>query len=409
MMARAASRNAQVVASRWKQKTIWRALIRQPDGTYRGPEFSSKSAADAYVKAQHHAQRIGIDLDRAKEPLRAVVDRWLEDVQIEWGVANRAQVDSFLNAHILPEFGDWPVGKIVYSDVAAWRARMRRDGLAPSTQRRLVRLLGRVLDTSVRDGAIAKNPCAGIQWPKAKGSPRPGLWIEREVMMGVLVPAMPERYQVATMTGYGGALRFQELAGLRRNRVLAPGEGSSSGKVVSMVDADSFWRVRVDSVIIEVKGRLEEKVTPKTDAGLREVPIPNWLAHALMDHCERFDVGPTDLVFMTSSGTPLRRGNFSKRVLYPRSEATLGKRVRTHDLRRSGISQWIADGIPAEVAQVWAGHADLRTTMRIYHEVFPSTEIASVARLQESNSEVTFDIGWSTFGRETKDAQSAAS
>ena len=52
---------------------------------------------------------------------------------------------------------------------------------------------------------------------------------------------------------------------------------------------------------------------PKTDAGIREVPIPKELMQALINHIDRFvsDPSPDALIFTTSNGLPLYKGRKS--------------------------------------------------------------------------------------------------
>jgi integrase len=54
---------------------------------------------------------------------------------------------------------------------------------------------------------------------------------------------------------------------------------------------------------------------PKTEAGLRTVPISEWLAAVLREH--RATSGGAGLVFPSAVGTPLNKANVRKRVWMP--------------------------------------------------------------------------------------------
>lgn len=114
-----------------------------------------------------------------------------------------------------------------------------------------------------------------------------------------LAAAHPRHHQPLVLTaGYVG-LRRGELAGLRVDRV------------------DLLCRTTtVDQQLIEVGGRLSFG-PPKTKAGTRVVSIPARLVDMLGGHFGSEAVQKSGLASSTTTGSPMRRSNFPRRVWKP--------------------------------------------------------------------------------------------
>ena len=76
--------------------------------------------------------------------------------------------------HILTSpIGRLPLDRVRPSHVEGWVVELRRKGLAESTIRSAYTILRAVLDTAVRDGALASNPAAVIRRPKVTSKEAP--------------------------------------------------------------------------------------------------------------------------------------------------------------------------------------------------------------------------------------------
>jgi integrase len=115
---------------------------------------------------------------------------------------------------------------------------------------------------------------------------------------------------------------------------------------------------------------------PKSEAGIRTVPIFPTVAHALDALAgralERGTYAPTELIFQTETGGPLHPSNFNRRVWQPALRtAKLAKEngkplYRFHDLRHTTISRSVASGADVKLAQAIAGHANPMITLKRY-------------------------------------------
>ena len=86
---------------------------------------------------------------------------------------------------------------------------------------------------------------------------------------------------------------------------------------------------------------------------------------------------PSDLVFKTRSGGPVRHANFYTNVWSPACEAAgLDPAPRIHDLRHSHASWLISAGIQLEAVQDQLGHESILTTRGVYGHLQPALGVA---------------------------------
>lgn len=104
--------------------------------------------------------------------------------------------------------------------------------------------------------------------------------------------------------------------------------------------------------------------TPKSKAGIRNVPIPNFLAVELKAHMETF-TGPlsTDFIFTTNRGAPLSRRTYGL-ALRPILDDLGMSHVRPHDLRHAAQTFFAQVGNVAETMNRM-GHSSV-AAMAIY-------------------------------------------
>jgi integrase len=111
---------------------------------------------------------------------------------------------------------------------------------------------------------------------------------------------------------------------------------------------------------------------PKTDAGIRSVPlfasVDQALRHLAPRAVERGRYAPDELIFATIDGKPLHESNFNRRVWHPALErAGLGDTgYRFHDLRHTCVSRLVASGADVMLVQAVAGHSNPLITLKRY-------------------------------------------
>jgi integrase len=259
-----------------------------------------------------------------------------------------------LQHHVLPRLGRRKLASLDVDDVADLLADLRRQGLAPWSQRGVLVVLGRVLGTASRRGLIAANPCAQLERserPKVARAEFPSL--DRE-SVGRLIAAAPQRYRPLVSVSV--------LTGIR--------QGEALGLQWADVDTrEGVLRIRRQF------SRSGELVEPKTQAAKRNIPIPRSLASMLAEHRLASPYsGESDFVFASSAGTPLAVRNIARRGLDIATRRAGLPHLRWHDLRHVAASAMIEQGAsPSYVARV-LGHSSPAVTLSTYAHVFDRLE-----------------------------------
>jgi integrase len=262
-----------------------------------------------------------------------------------------AKDESYLKVHLLPAFGDYPLGAIEPIHVQALVAELSAKR-APASVAIAYRMLTRIMSAAVESGYISRSPCRGVKLPRVDKTEMRFLSapeLER------LADAVPARYRALVLTsGYVG-LRWGEVAGLKRQRL----------NVLR-------GTLTVAETLAEVKGHLSFE-EPKTATSNRSLTLPSFLVTELQTHLEAHSTHP-ELVFGGRDGGPLRRNNFRRRVWLPAVERAELGRVRFHDLRHTAAAFMIAANVHPKVIQSRLGHSSIRVTVDTYGHLLPSLD-----------------------------------
>jgi integrase len=315
--------------------------------------------------------------------------------RIWWGLqtgedATFARNESLWRTHIEPTFGSWQLCELAWSEIQGWVNGLDQANggpLAPASVTKVFQILDRMLEAARLDRRIPYNPAEGIKLPPIrKKHPEdrrppsyPALWRIRACLPAYL----HDLVVIAQETG----LRWGELAGLR----------------ACHVDIKRR-RLHVREVLTEVRGQIRRKAYPKSDAGLRTVPLTRLACRVFEQifatakpstHVSELEDGlcPEELVFhgrnrrsrVTGQAflPPLRRSSFArtwKRALEASGVArkTVKKvttKVQTdsgrwvkrtvertdwwpdfHDVRHAFASRLHDRGVPEAIAQEILGH-----------------------------------------------------
>ena len=90
-----------------------------------------------------------------------------------------------------------------------------------------------------------------------------------------------------------------------------------------------------------------------------------------------------DLVFGTSTGTPLKQKNLYNRVLAPACDRIKQPRVSWHSFRHTHATLLTEVGESIKTAQALLGHSDLGTTLNTYAHVIPDSQRRAVERVSK--------------------------
>ncbi|MGV0772893.1 tyrosine-type recombinase/integrase [Mycobacterium syngnathidarum] len=322
--------------------------------------FPRKRDAQEWERKQVETLKTGAwaDPKAGERPVREWCEIWLS-AQPQRQPATERKIRGVIARQIAGTFGRRPLVSVRPSEVQAWAADISRKQSA-ATARHSLGVLRRVFDYAARDGAIHRNPAAGIRLPKSQGNdPRP-LTHEELWRLADRLTAPRDRLLVL-VAGYCG-LRWGELAALRWGDV----------DLVSN-------KLRVVRAYSEEAPRGE--MSPVKDHQARTVPIPGVVSEELV----RFGTGQKSerLVFPSANSTPLRNRNFRRDVFDDAVEA-LDLDITPHNLRDTAASLAIQAGASVVAVARLLGHESAATTLNHYAGLFPSDLDDVAARLDQA-------------------------
>ena len=347
----------------YKRGDKWVGFYRDAAGKqHTNGNFHRKRDADLWEQEQKSAIRNDTWVDPGRS--RMTVGQWSET----W-IAGRVHLKpktlssyrSLLATRVLPTWDTVPLTKVRHSDVVAWVAAMRAE-LSASRTRQAYHLLSSMLDDAVKDNRLARNPATGVGLPRLPRSDR--RYLTHQQLADLADGCGPHRLMVL-VAGYTG-LRWGELTGLRVRRV-QPLRG----------------RIDVVEAVTEVDGEMVFG-TPKTHQH-RSVVVPRFLREDLGRQLT--GKAPTDLVFASRAGTPLRVQNF-RRDWFDRAADDAGLSGLTpHELRHTAASLAIASGASVKGVQSMLGHASAQMTLDRYGHLFPDELDAVADRLDAARAD----------------------
>lgn len=372
-----------------------KACWRDPTGKQKSKTFATKREATAFLAEVAATVNRGtyVAPDAGRLLFRVYTDRWLESRN--FGERANERTLSILRTHVLPQWGAWPINRIDHIAVQVWVTTLGKT-LAPATVAKCFGVVRAVLRSAMRSRLIAVDPTDGVTAPSTYQARPATDIISRSDFLRRLLPAVPRAHRAMVALAGGTGMRWGECAGLSWDHL----------------DLDRC-AVQVERVAVETAGTVTIRHSPKTRAGARSVPLPDFVVYELQEH-RALTLGeepaePGRLVFATWNGTAFRRSNFRRQVwrlalvragllgevepLGPdRWRATWldhgGRRhleelateheavaqvaehaaggLRFHDLRHSYATWLVSEGLPVNVVQRVMGHEQASTTLNRY-------------------------------------------
>lgn len=270
-------------------------------------------------------------------------DRWLEHRTLK--PRTRAHYRSLLDKELLPTFGTMPIRAIDADDVRDWYHLMGNS--RPTLRSHAYGLLRTIMGSATQDRVLEHNPVhiRGAGRTKRVKQIKPATLDE----LAKLVEAMPENLKLMVLLAAWCALRFGELAELRRRDVDA-----KAGVIHVRL---GVTRIKGEVIV----GR------PKTDSSIRDVSIPPHLIPMIKTHLrEHAAWGQDGLLFPAGHG-----GNLAPSTLYrhyyPARQAAGREDLRFHDLRHTGATLAAATGASLAELMHRLGHSTAAASLRYQH------------------------------------------
>lgn len=365
-------------------KSSWQVDYRDAAGARRHRQFETKREADAFmVRARAEVAAGTHTPDAIAATVAAAAAMWIarcerDRLELSTLRAYQRHVDN----DITPRIGTVKLSRLSVPAINAFVDQMRADGRSADMTKRVLRSLSAIVQEAQRRGLVAANNVREAQPPRIsrRGESRPTTPTKDELR--AILDATPDRHRPLMLTAIFTGLRASEIRGL-------------------------LWSdVDLKTRRIHVRRRVDEFNVfgpPKSEAGVRDIPISTALAATLREWKLACPKGELGLVFPNGAGKVESHANLLNRVVWPiqiaagviRTKAGRGKldggapavtgKYSLHAFRHAAAALWIEQGIGPKRIQARLGHSSIQMTFDRYGYLFEShDEDASAVEAIES-------------------------
>jgi integrase len=275
----------------------------------------------------------------------------MSERQIEWRRSHLKVLKCTLDGHLLPHFGDRPVGTITKADILAFRTKLAdlpgRTGpkMSPKRINGILAPMRQILaEAADRYGFVS--PALNLKPLRLRKTDVEPFTLEQvQQMLATVRPDWRNYFTVRFFTG----MRTGEAHGLK-------------------------WKyVDLDKRLILIRETfvLGEDEYTKTDSSQRDIRMTQVVFEALQD--QYLATGKlSEYVFCNREGKPLDNDNFGSRVWYPLLRHLGLKKRRPYQMRHTAATLWLASGEAPEWIARQLGHSSTEMLFRVYSRYVPN-------------------------------------
>lgn len=322
----------------------WRARYRDESGKEHARHFNRKTDAQRWLDEVTTAVLTGayVDPKTARTTVGDWCDQWLTGYATRRAsTVRQAEVHV---AKIKEQFETQRLSAVRPSQVRAWTAKLKADGLSTSYVYALHNRFSQIMADAVHDGVAVRNPCSRRTSP---GTGQQRAYVATTERVWALYDKVAEHLKPAILLGAFAGLRTAEVCGLR----------------VGDVD---FMRGIVTPAL-QWPG-----IPLKTEKAQTAIPIPNELALRLSSYVASW---PSEFVVTNGSGESASPWSIDRMIRSARKKIEgLPEDFRFHDLRHYFASLLIASGSDVKVVQARLRHASAKTTLDVYGHLWPDSD-----------------------------------
>ena len=287
---------------------------------------------------------------------------WLAHRGISFSPGHLKRAKDALEKKILPQFGKRALDQLNPVVFSSYRITRLEEGVKPATVNRETEVMMAILNFAVKQRRIPYNPAAGFTkleevredvqfWERSEASA-----FLRFAEQKYPIGSEKRGGYVAYLLALNTALRAGEVWGLMPKDI---------------VQGEELLHIQRQFDLVERDFR-----SPKGKKS-RYVPCNSFLRVELKRLAEQKRISQEQTFFQTGTGCPIDHDNFMDRYFEKDIAEARVKKIRFHDLRHTGTTLMIADGLDIKTVQEICGHKDIATTMRYVHMLGDSVRRAS--------------------------------
>ena len=320
-------------------------------GSLLASRFSSASAPGTAPMAAAVVASAAAAVASPTPSFRDFTATWLAEHQIEWRRSHIKVLNSTLDGHLLPHFGDKPIGTITKAEVLAFRAKLAAlpgrigDKLSNKRINGILAPLRQILaDAADTHGFVS--PCLNLRPLKVRKS-------------DVEPFSLDQTQQIITVarSDYRDYFTIRFLTGVRT--------GEAHGLKWKYVDLENRL------ILIRETFVLGEDEYTKTDSSQRDIQMSQPVYEALKRQYEATGKF-SEYVFCNSEGHPIDNKNFSDRVWYPLLRHLGLKARRPYQMRHTAATLWLASGESPQWISNQLGHSNSQMLFTVYGRFVPN-------------------------------------
>lgn len=328
-------------------KQVMQHFYRRKDGLYekimningKRVAFRAKTEDGVFEKIMNYQekQEKGLTFSEA-------ADLWYDE---HWESLSPTTQQGYKFAYdeILDYFGDDYIKQITHKDINQYIKQLPKTYARKTCLTRLS-LLSMIFKHAIVEDYISENPCQYVTISKIHKSKKRRAPTSEEI--NIIKRNIDIEYKGFNI---GFFVLFFLYTGLRKGEALA----------LQYRDIDRNAALISVTKSVYFENNQPKLKPPKTEAGEREVIIPNIILNLLPNG------KPKEYIFTEPNGTPMRNHFFEKAWAHWQDETGLD--LTAHQLRHGHATLLHDAGVDVKDAQDQLGHADASTTQNIYTEV----------------------------------------
>jgi integrase len=330
--------------------------------------FETLTEAKAW-RAEHVTKKNrGTLIQPSRETFKQVADAWLAASAAEYKPSTLRGYESDLRTYVNPAFGAHKLADIRRGDWQRFVDDLQAKNLSPSKVRNIVNVARVVYRYALDRELVEINPTLGL---KLRGKPGKRMRTLTRAQAEELLAAIPDNpdrslWACAMFSG----LRRGELRGLRWSDI-------------DLTTVPGFIHVRRgwDDLVGEIQ--------PKSEAGLRDVPILPVLRPYLVEWKLESAASPDGFVF-GKGDRPFVPWSVRERAMNAwaaanekraEQELELLQPIGLHECRHAYASLMLAGGVETKKVSTYMGHSSITITADLYGHLIPGEEAEDAARV----------------------------
>jgi len=326
----------------------------------------TKREAEEKLSKLRHIVYSGTFVTPDRIALHDYLRQWMADGSAAWSGATIETYRAAVEKHIIPDLGAITLQRLEPQHIQSFYSALVKRGVGCPTIEKIHRVLHKAFEDAVRLERLSRNPVERVRRPRSQRRLREALTPEQ--VEALLIAAEGHRLGALFVLAAFSAMREGELFGLQ------------------WADVDFTNRaVLVKHALRKGRHGNFELGATKTERSQRRISLSRREFASLQLHRRRMmtEGHGSQFVFCTERGTPLIRSHLLRRVYYPLLKKALLPRITFHDLRHTGATLLLREGVHPKAVQERLGHSTIKTTLDLYSHTVPTLQEQAVAALDK--------------------------